>query len=75
MTQAKIKTTPVAKDGFHLGWKVYIEGEKFPKKPQDFYGVIAEETAVKRAWNDYNTIALTKKGLTNIGLDDSGEEL
>ena len=48
-----IKTKAVIKDKIHLGWKVYIAGEKYPKKPQDFYGVIAEEDAIKRALREY----------------------
>jgi len=53
MPNVKTETKPVIKNKIHLGWKVYIEGEKFPKKPQDFYGVIAEEDAIKRALREY----------------------
>jgi hypothetical protein len=53
INNAKIETKAVTKDKVHLGWKVYIDGDKFPKKPQDFYRVIAEESAITRALRDY----------------------
>jgi len=45
----KIVTKEVTRKGEHLGWKVYIDGEKFPKKPKDFYDFSHEETAIKFA--------------------------
>jgi hypothetical protein len=48
----KIETTEVTKKSVHLGWKVYIDGEKFPKKPRDFYDVTLEQTAIMFAIQD-----------------------
>jgi len=48
----KIESTEVKKKGVHLGWKVYIDGEKFPKKPKDYYDFKTEETAIGVAINE-----------------------
>jgi hypothetical protein len=48
----KIVTKKVEKKGVHLGWKVYIDGEKFPKKPQDYYTFIKEDIAIGIAINE-----------------------
>ncbi len=40
----KIVSKEVTRKGVHLGWKVYIDGEKWPKKPKDFYDFLAEDT-------------------------------
>lgn len=44
----EIKTTRVPKKGF----KVYLDGEKYPKKPLDCYPVNTEREAVIRAYGD-----------------------
>lgn len=36
----------------HVGWKVYINGAKFPEKPLDYY-TFDEETAIGVAIVDY----------------------
>jgi len=45
----RIITKEVTKKKEHKGWKVYIDGSKFPKKPVDFYTGMTEEQAVKKA--------------------------
>ncbi len=45
----EIVTKEIKKKGVHYGWKVYIDGEKFPKKPKDFYDFLNEDTAIKIA--------------------------
>lgn len=49
----KIETTEEKKKGNHLGWKVYIDGKKFPKKPYNFYGDKRECDAVMEALSNY----------------------
>lgn len=58
---SKIETKTVIKDKVRLGWKVYIDGAKYPKKPQDFYRVIAEESAIARAMRDYRELTENQK--------------
>ena len=48
---SKIVTKEVTKSKEHMGWKVYVSGEKFPKKPVDYYTGMTEEQAVKKALN------------------------
>ncbi len=48
----KIVTKKVEKKGVHRGWKVYINGEKWPKKPKDFYDFLTEEFAIGVAINE-----------------------
>lgn len=74
MGHTKIETRAVIKDLVHIGWKVYIEGHKFPKKPHDFYGVIAEESAIARALRDYRELTENQKVLQGEA-GGSGREL
>lgn len=62
-----IETKAVIKYKIHLGWKVYIDGAKYPKKPHDFYGVIAEESAIARAMRDYRELTENQKAPKEAG--------
>lgn len=44
----EIKMTRIPKKGF----KVYLDGVKYPKKPADFYPVASEKEAVIQAVKD-----------------------
>jgi hypothetical protein len=55
----KIQTVEVMKKTHgrfksHVGWKVYINGKKYPEKPVEFYAH-DEETAILMAIGDYAT--------------------
>ncbi len=52
-SKPKIVTKEVTKSKEHKGWKVYIDGSKFPKKPVDFYTGMTEEQAVKKAMEGF----------------------
>jgi len=54
MSKPKIVTKEVTKNKEHKGWKVYIDGSKFPKKPVDFYLGMTEEQAVKKAIEEFS---------------------
>lgn len=56
LVMMKIDTLEVIESEQHLGWKVYINGEKFPKKPQNYYNVTLEESAKMRAIVEYQEI-------------------
>jgi hypothetical protein len=45
----KIATKEITKKGEHRGWKVYIDGRKFPGKPEDYYCLTSEELAISAA--------------------------
>jgi hypothetical protein len=54
MSKPKIVTKEVTtKNKESNGYKVYIEGEKFPKKPMDFYKGITEEQAITEALEEF----------------------
>ncbi len=53
MAVLNISTKAILKQKRFVGWKVYIDGEKFPKKPRDYYDCLLEEEAVKKAYDDY----------------------
>lgn len=57
-----VVTTKVISKGIWRGWKVYIDGKKYPAKPLDFYAGVSEETAVD--------LALRSAGLTRTELED-----
>lgn len=48
----KIATTSVSKAGKHVGWKVYLDGLKYPKKPQNLYEGTTESEAIRQAFLD-----------------------
>ena len=62
MMKHKIVTVLVTKETHPLGWKVYIDGKKFPEKPLDFYSGCSELTAVELAYRS--------AGLDNAELKD-----
>lgn len=39
----------VTKNGKHIGWKVYIDGRKFPRKPEDYYYLTSEDLSISAA--------------------------
>jgi len=54
----KIQTVEVMKKTHgrfksHVGWKVYINGKKYPEKPVEYYPE-TEETSILFAIGDYN---------------------
>ena len=53
MSEPSIITKEVTKSKEHKGWKVYIDGSKFPRKPVDYYTGMTEEQAVKKALEEY----------------------
>jgi hypothetical protein len=58
MSKPIIKTKEVMKmkNKKLKGWKVYVDGEKFPKKPVDFYVGVTEEQAIKKALEEYRGV-------------------
>lgn len=48
----KIATTTISCGGEILGWKVYLDGKKYPKKPRERYACFSELTAIRRAFQD-----------------------
>lgn len=53
MSKPRIVTKAVTQNKLHKGWKVYIGGSKFPKKPVDFYTGMTEEQAIKKAREEF----------------------
>jgi len=53
MSKPRIVTKEVTKSKEHKGWKVYIDGSKFPKKPMDYYAGMTEEQAITKALETY----------------------
>jgi len=49
----KIVTTSIEKYNELIGWKVYLNGEKFPKKPLVYYHILEEKEAIKQAMEDF----------------------
>jgi hypothetical protein len=50
MSSNTSRRTSAVYGGEHVrGWKVYVDGEKFPKKPMDFYQGMTEEQAITKA--------------------------
>lgn len=49
----KVVVKEVTKNKQHVGWKVYIGGEKFPKKPVDFYSGCTANEAQEKAIKDW----------------------
>ena len=60
MSEPRIITKEVTKSKEHKGWKVYIAGEKFPKKPVDFY-TGTEGQAVMHALEDWRKPQSTER--------------
>jgi hypothetical protein len=58
MSNPRIRTKEVMKmkNKKLKGWKVYVDGEKFPKKPVDFYQGITEEQAITKALEEYRGV-------------------
>lgn len=48
----KIQTTAIRKNGDIAGYKVYLDGRKYPRKPVEFYE-FPEATAIKKAIEDH----------------------
>lgn len=48
----KIQTTRITIRGEFVGWKVYLDGEKYPKKPINHYSFASEKLSVIRAFED-----------------------
>jgi hypothetical protein len=57
MSELKIVTKEVmkTKNKKLKGWKVYVDGEKFPKKPMDFYQGMTEEQAIMKALEEFRS--------------------
>lgn len=53
MSEPRVRTKEVTKSKEHKGWKVYIDGSKWPKKPVDYYTGMNEEQAIKKAVEEY----------------------
>lgn len=47
-----IATTMITKNGVFVGWKVYIDGKKYPKKPVNLYKGILEDAAIRLAFQE-----------------------
>lgn len=45
----QIRTNMIHKAGKFLGWKVYLNGKKYPPKPRDYYENMLEERAISLA--------------------------
>lgn len=56
MSTTKIVAKEVTKNKQHKGWKVYIDGSKFPKKPVDFYTGLTESEAMAKAMEEWITL-------------------
>lgn len=44
-----VRTKEVKLKGKRVGWKVYINGRKFPMKPDDYFKNLTEEEAIMKA--------------------------
>jgi hypothetical protein len=53
MSESRIRTKEVTKNKQHIGWKVYINGSKYPKKPVDFYKDVTEQQAIMKAMQEF----------------------
>lgn len=48
-----IQTSAIKNNGLFVGWKVYINGNKFPRKPEEYYKIpMGESEAVMKAMDD-----------------------
>lgn len=56
MSTTKIVAKEVTKNKQHKGWKVYIDGSKFPKKPVDFYTGVTEGEAMATAAEEWRKL-------------------
>ncbi|MDD5615005.1 MAG: hypothetical protein PHH85_02250 [Candidatus Methanoperedens sp.] len=48
----KISTTAVSRKKVFRGWKVYLNGVKYPKKPVELYECVSEKEAVEQAFKE-----------------------
>ena len=47
-----VLTTMVTQHGMFVGWKVYINGRKYPRKPTKMYAGVLEDMAIRTALMD-----------------------
>ena len=48
----KIATTRIGRNKEWVGWKVYLDGKKYPTKPLNIYVGMTEEQAIRQAFLD-----------------------
>jgi len=55
MRMEKIKVIAIRYYGYHQGYKVYVNGKKYPRKFGHFYATPNKEKAVKSALREKKT--------------------
>lgn len=45
-----VETTMVVRGNVFVGWRVYLDGTKYPKPPMILYGPIPEDEAIRLAF-------------------------
>ena len=66
----KISTVSVTRKKVHRGWKVYLNGKKYPGKPVELYEGVSEREAVEKAFKEAGLDPKELEGIT-WGDDDA----